>query len=108
MILDQLNNRLEQGWFITCLTYLDPEWQAIARDDEHVVTATGADIESAIDAANHKILTCRYIGRLFALGPRYIDDSTAEPAAVSALDLAALLGFNKPKAPPTPPIPRRF
>jgi hypothetical protein len=57
------------GWRITHMILLDPDWQVIIQDGEHVVVATGDDIEHAIDVAIEKVECGHYNGRLFHLKP---------------------------------------
>ena len=74
---------LPEGFSLTHLISLDPDWQANLRDDEHVAVGTGASPEDAIAAASQKALEGNFVGRLFHL--HY------EPSKVPiALSLASL------------------
>ena len=96
-MLEELEKFIPSGWSLTCLTFLDPEWQAIIKDDEHVALATGQFIESALSNAASKALNHIYVGRLFSLG-RACHEPT-EPA--SAKSLLQSLGLAKPEQPLT-------
>ena len=96
-MLEELENLLPFSWSLTCLTFLDPEWQVIIKDDEHVALATGETIEDALTNAASKALNHIYVGRLFSLGRAYHEPT--EPA--SAKSLLQSLGLAKPEQPLT-------
>ena len=58
---------LPEGFFVTHLISLDPDWQANLRNDEHVAVGTGATPEEAIAAAAAKVELDQFVGRLFHL-----------------------------------------
>ena len=58
---------LPEGFSVTHLISLDPDWQANLRNDEHVAIGTGATPEEAIAAAAAKIEQGQFAGRLFDL-----------------------------------------
>src|SRR5437879_11208944 len=60
-----LNTYLPFGWHLTHLILDTRIWQAIATDDEHVATATGASIELAIASTADNILAESFVGRIF-------------------------------------------
>jgi hypothetical protein len=80
-MLDEINSYLPDGWSATTITCLDPEWQVIAKDDEHVVVATGENIELALAQAAYNIQNYIFVGRLFSLGRMsyHEDDKPAKP-----------------------------
>lgn len=90
---DDLNALLPEDWHISNLINLAPNWQINATNGEHVVIATGNEIESACDLACYKIEIGDFVGRLFSLGRlRHAEASAPEPSS-----LLQALGF-KPKA----------
>ena len=91
-----LTFKLPEGWHLTHLIHLDPEWQVIAKDDEHIAVATGEspliaimNIQDRIDAGGP------WAGRLFHLS------RLAEPAQAAAKSLLESLGLVGP------PVKRR-
>lgn len=91
MILDLIQEYLPEGWCITHIISLEPEWQVNAKDDEHVVVATGDSIDEALGNACDKIANHQYHGRLFELERMY-----REPAQIP-FNLALALGIRKPQ-----------
>lgn len=83
----QLQSSLPEGWKLTHLILLDPEWQCNITDDEYVAIGTGESLESAITSAAQKALDGQTVGRLLSLGRL----RTAEPS-----DLFSALGFKRP------------
>jgi hypothetical protein len=92
---DNLNALLPEDWALSNLINLDPGWQVNATNGEHVVVATGADIESACALACHKIDIGDFAGRLFHLERM----KATEPSSPEGKSLLQALGF-KPKAQP--------
>lgn len=66
-LLSDIQSRLPDDWKLTNLSFLNPDWQAIISDEEHVTSATGETIEEALLCAGEKALRGRFIGRLFHL-----------------------------------------
>jgi hypothetical protein len=66
-MLHPLEIPLPEGWKITSMILIDPDWQVIIQDGEHVIVATGDSIEEAVDAAIEKSDYGHYSGRLFKL-----------------------------------------
>lgn len=58
------NFTLAPGWTLTHIINLEPDWQVNLKNDEHVVVATGATIDEALAAADHKIANHDYVGIL--------------------------------------------
>ena len=83
------------GWHLTHLILLDPDWQVMLTDNEHVVVATGEDPNRAMVHAWEKIRDDRFAGRLFHLS------RLAEPAQAAAKSLLESLGLVGP------PVKRR-
>jgi len=94
-MLDELENLIPACWSLTCLTFLDPEWQAIIKDDEHVAVATGESIEEALCNVATKAINHEYVGRLFSLGRAYHEPRPEGQSLLQSLGLA------KPKQPLT-------
>lgn len=97
-MLDNLNSFLPTGWRLTCLTCLDPEWQAIATDDEHVALATGESIEMALENTAAKIQSYEFVGRLFSLGRMYREPTKPKlnpQALLQSLGLAKSQPFTR-------------
>lgn len=94
-IHDDILALLPEDWHISNLINLAPNWQINATNGEHVVIATGNEIESACALACYKIEIGDFAGRLFSLGR--LRHAEAAPAVPSSLLQA--LGF-KPKAQP--------
>lgn len=70
---------LPEGWRVSNLISLDPEWQANISDGEWVAVGTGESMEEAISAAGAKALDGKFSGRLFDLGaPRAIEPTEAQ------------------------------
>jgi hypothetical protein len=82
---------LPDGWRISNIISLDPEWQANITDGEWVAVSTGDTMEAAVCAAGAKALAGSYIGRLFDLGaPRAIEPTEAQ-ALLATLGLKIAL-----------------
>lgn len=94
-IHDDILALLPEDWRISNLINLDPNWQINATDGEHVVVATGAEIESACALACYKISIGDFAGRLFYLERM----KAAEAPTAEGKSLLQALGF-KPKAQP--------
>lgn len=79
-----LHSHLPEGWVLSNLIYLDPEWQVNIRDDEGVIVATGASIEESLHNATVKAYEGTYVGR-FKYDPA--------PNTHRVTNLAERLGF---------------
>jgi hypothetical protein len=78
------------GWRITHMILLDPDWQVIIQDGEHVVVATGDSIEEAVDVAIEKSHYGHYNGRLFEL-----KDLIKDP--IPKFDIMSIVSARLPK-----------
>lgn len=58
-----LHNQIPEGFHLSNLIFLDPEWQANIADDEGVIVATGESIEDALINASLKALSGTYVGK---------------------------------------------
>lgn len=89
-ILDSITPHLPEGWHLSNLIFLDPDWQVNISNDEHIIVGTGDDPESALaHAASKTDDPSKYLGRLFSL-PRY-----DEPEDGRGESLLARLGLVK-------------
>lgn len=77
---------LPEGWVLTHLILLDPEWQANLRDEDSIATATGDTPEVAIALASSR-------AERGEVKPRYV--SRSAPALV--FGLMAKLGLVEEK-----------
>lgn len=95
-IANDLLALLPDDWHISNIINLDnASWQVNASNGEHVVVATGEEIEDACTIACHKIDIGDFAGRLFYLERmKAVEAPTAESKS-----LLQALGF-KPKAQP--------
>lgn len=97
-LANDLNSLLPDDWYISNIINLNHStWQINASDGEHVVVASGDEIEDACDLACYKIGIGDFAGRLFSLGRL----RHAEAPTVESKSLLQSLGF-KPKPPPEP------
>lgn len=99
-IHDDILALLPEDWRISNIINLDPNWQINATNGEHVVIATGTEIEDACALACHKIEIGDFAGRLFYLERM----KAAESPTAESKSLLQALGF-KPK---TQPVLRRL
>lgn len=91
-----LNALFPDDWCVSNIINLnDTGWQINASDGEHVVIATGTEIEDACALACHKIDIGDFAGRLFYLERM----KAAEGPTAESKSLLQALGF-KPKAQP--------
>lgn len=101
-LADDLNSLLPDDWYISNIINLDhTSWQVNASDGEHVVVASGEEIESACALACHKITIGDFVGRLFSLGRL----RHAEAPTIESKSLLQALGF-KSKASTQQPLRR--
>lgn len=85
--LSYLNSKLQDGWVFTHLILLEPDWQVILKNNEHVVVATGDSPSAAFVSALWKIEHEQWAGRLFHL------KRMGEPLHQAGKSLLASLGL---------------
>lgn len=85
-LLQHLEEDLPLGWRLTHLIRLDPDWQAIIADEDHVAVATGDDIASAIARAVERAIQGQYSVMFNDLRPPM--DPTMPKLTLAALGLA--------------------
>lgn len=96
MILDLPD--LPKDWHLTHLIFLDPTWQANAKDDHHVCVATGDSPAEAAKALRTKILREDFCGQLWRPTKNLLERPIFDPRS-----LLQSLGLAKPLE-----IPRRM
>jgi len=83
---------MPDDWRVTHVIELNrDDWQVNCTDDDHVVVATGTNIQGALEAAREKIETGSYAEKI-----------NYRPAAPDApkINLLSRLGMNRPKVTP--------
>lgn len=58
-----IHSHLPEGWTLSNLIFLDPNWQANIADGEGVVVATGETIEESLTNAKVKAYEGKYVGK---------------------------------------------
>ena len=77
---------LPDGWQVTHIISLDPEWQVNLRSEDHVAIGTGDTILEAISNASHKAMNEEFSSQLFHLS-HFLPKAPTAPS----LTLASLL-----------------
>jgi hypothetical protein len=90
---EYLQSHVPDGWNVTHLIYLEPEWQANVCNGEHVSIGTGASPEEALLIAGSKAEQGMFVGRLASLTAMYKN----EERKIEGSGLLAALGLAKPK-----------
>ncbi len=91
-----MNFHVIEGWWLTHLILLDPEWQANIADEHYVAIGTGNTPEEAIEAANLKVVTGNIKAKFALIDPSLV------ATRLNIDNLALALGLNTSE-----PIKRR-
>ena len=94
-LLNDLLTFLPEDWSLANLINLEPGWEVIIKDDEHVAVGTGDTVEEALESASSKAFNGEFLGRLIT-APRYLGDKPSYKS--SSNDLLSRIGM-KPKPP---------